>query len=54
VAILDQLLQREPQAAYLHSLLGRCYMNLADVLKEMGDEREAEEMLRKGRAHRID
>ena len=52
VAALNPLLQSEPQAAYIHGMLGRCYKNLSDVLSQMGEEQQAAEMLRRGREHR--
>jgi serine/threonine protein kinase len=49
VAALHQLLQSEPQAAYVRGMLGRVYKNLSDVLRQMGDQQQADEMLRRGR-----
>lgn len=54
VATLDQILKAEPQAAYAHNLLGRCYKNLADLLSQMGQPQQAEEMMRRGREHRTE
>jgi len=53
VADLNQLLPSEPQAAHVHEILGRCYKNLSDVLRQEGDDQQAEEMLRRGREHRV-
>ena len=50
---LNRLLPSEPQAAYLHEILGRCYKNLSDILRQEGDEQQADEMLRRGREHRV-
>jgi len=54
VAALKPLTHSEPKAAYIHGMLGRCYQNLSDVLRQMGEEEQAEEVLRRGRKHRIE
>ena len=35
-------------------MLGRCYNNLSEVLRQMGEEQQADEMLRRGRGQRTD
>ena len=50
---LNRLLPGEPHADYLHEILGRCYKNLSDILRQEGDEQQADEMLRRGREHRV-
>jgi hypothetical protein len=54
VAALKPLAQSEPQATYVQGMLGRCYQNLSDVLRQLGEEERAEEMLRRGREHRVE
>jgi eukaryotic-like serine/threonine-protein kinase len=54
IAAMEQLLQREPQAAYVHVVLGRSYANLATVLKALGEEQQAAEMLRRASEHSPD
>ena len=54
VTALKPLAQSEPKAAYIHGMLGRCYRNLSDVLRQMGEGEQAEEMLRRGREHRVE
>ena len=48
---LEQLLKSEPQVTYIRDLLGRCHTNLADVLDQMGEERQAAEILQRGRTY---
>ncbi|MFO0907075.1 MAG: serine/threonine-protein kinase [Isosphaeraceae bacterium] len=54
VASLNHVLSSGKQAGYVHSILGRCYKNLAEVLSQTGEEDRAAEMLRLGREHRPD
>lgn len=39
IADLEQLLQRHPQATYIHAILGRSQTSLANVVKSSGDRR---------------
>lgn len=49
VAELSERIARDPNSGQLRGMLGRCYRNLADVLRQLGEGEQADAALRRGR-----
>jgi len=52
--MLREILETEPEAHYIESLLNRSYNNLADVYRQLGQEDLADEAIRQAEQYRDD